>query len=241
MINCLICNNPTKNKKVCSIPCRTIYQTGENNPFFGRKHSTETLNKISDTKINTYTNRARTFELSIDNISIINGFMLGDFHIETISPYTARISSSFKYKEICDLAKSHLPVEYQKDGFSYSRGKQYFNIKTLGYSNFLDIRNLWYVDSFKRIPKNLILDQKSCYWWYIGDGHRRESGVQLSTDGFLLEDVDMLVQKLSYLGFQCNRHANNRIYMREKSVKQFLNWISVLEIPKCYEYKFIGI
>lgn len=56
MKTCIVCDTEYKPKvrgtkaakqKTCSKECRKIYQTGENNPFYGKQHSDETKQKMS--------------------------------------------------------------------------------------------------------------------------------------------------------------------------------------------------
>lgn len=56
MKTCIVCGAGYKPKvrgakaekqKTCSKECRAVYQTGENNPYYGKKHSEETKAKMS--------------------------------------------------------------------------------------------------------------------------------------------------------------------------------------------------
>ena len=75
-------------------------------------------------------------------------------------------------------------------------------------------------------------------------GHlqRGRRGIMLSTDDFTNEDVDMLVEKLSELGFICHRVnvPGPRIHISALSKLEFLNFIEDSPV-RCYDYKWSGV
>jgi hypothetical protein len=79
--------------------------------------------------------------------------------------------------------------------------------------------------------------------WYLGDGSvhwsKKKLSIQLSTDGFLRNDVAKLCEKLyNKVGITCTHAKNNRILLGVDTTIDFFNIIGWQSPISCYDYKF---
>lgn len=169
---------------------------------------------------------------------IFDGIMLADGHLEP-GPRTARLTYGCKYIETIKRIKNDLINLKFNNFWQNPKDKCWFS-KTLFYKELHLERQRWYPNNIKIVPANIVLTPLVCYWWYIGDGSNLKYGIQLSTDGFAINDVMCLVNKLNSLGFECTiQKSNNRIRINSKSKKVFLDYISKnIEVQKEYLYKW---
>ena len=73
--------------------------------------------------------------------------------------------------------------------------------------------------------------------WYLSDGHLRKNfkAIQLSTDSFDEDSVNVLVDSLSGLGFS-PKPSGGRIYLyRNVEIRRFLEMIGDLPISMKYK------
>ncbi len=144
------------------------------------------------------------------------------------------------------------------------RGFESYHYKTLTYSELLPLYQKWYrlpiLEDFKQwekphkfvkiVPRDIELTPLVCRLWYEGDGclchprkekeWKRKDSITLSTEGFTIENVNFLVQKLNELEFKSSRQKNNTIYIWVDSTPAFLDYIGPCpkEIEDIYGYKW---
>ena len=180
----------------------------------------------------------------------ISGELLSDGCLHSYSKYSAHFVYGSKYKEyiqyISDTLKS---FGIKQTGKIYKRYHKEYNCYTyqygsLSYKELLPIRNLWYPNRKKIIPRDLKLTPIILLHEMIGDGslkHPKKGKpyIILATCGFPIKDVKWLVEKLNKLGFISTRQpSNNTIYISTYSTKDFLKYIGNKSPIKCYDYKF---
>jgi len=85
-----------------------------------------------------------------------------------------------------------------------------YSIRTLSYREFGGLKEKWYRNGRKIVPKDFNLSQISLKWWFLGDGHLRTDcgGTTISTDGFRESDVDYLVEELNGLELNSKKHKH---------------------------------
>jgi len=187
--------------------------------------------------------------LSKEAIEWINGELLGDGCLQSLSLYSARFQYSSKYLEYIEYVRNKLKSfgieqsgkihkSYHKDMDCYS-----YKYCSLSYVELLPVYKQWYPKGKKIVPKDIELTPLTCRQWFIGDGsllHRekRRPHIVLSTCGFLISDVEWLIKQLDNLGFKVTRRpSKNIIYLSSYSTKEFLNYIGEC-LVKCYQYKW---
>ena len=189
-------------------------------------------------------------------IEWLNGELLGDGSLCSDSEYSARFSYSSKYKEYIEYVSKTLDsFSIKQSGKIFERatiqikGKKFkkpaitYQYHSLSYEELLPIRQKWYPEGKKIVPKDIKLTPLTIRQWYIGDGclhhHKNiEPSINLATCGFTMEDIEFLVSKLRELGFKAVRHpSRNTIHISPCSVKDFLDYIGKCPV-ECYQYKW---
>ena len=188
--------------------------------------------------------------LSQEAIEWINGELFGDGSLHPTSVY----SSGFEY------SSKHLEyIEYVRDtlkGFGIEQsGKIRCSIKdnkkvayyyrSRSYPELMPIRNQWYPNGKKIIPRDILLTPLVCRQHYIGDGSLQHSKkksykplIVLYTCGFTIPDVEWLVKQIIKLGIKATRGVSkNRINISTYSTKDFLKYIGECPVG-CYQYKW---
>lgn len=193
--------------------------------------------------------RANHCKLSQKAIDWINGELLGDGSLFSTSIYSAKFRYGSKYKEYIQYVSDILNTfgikqsgkiyeRYHKDMDCYD-----YHYSSLRYVELLPIYKQWYPNNKKIVPKNIKLTPTTLRQHFIGDGclqHRknRRPRIKLSTCGFLITDVNWLVNKLINLGFYATRRkSDNTIGISSYSTKSFLDYIGECPV-NCYKYKF---
>jgi len=183
----------------------------------------------------------------------INGELLGDGSLISRSPYSARVSYSSKYPEYCQyVLKTLVSFGIEQSGKiteRYHKENDYYSYRyqSRDYVELLSIRNRWYPEGKKIVPKDIKLTPLTLRQHYIGDGclihHRKEKPkerpyIHLCTYGFLISDVEWLVNELNKLGFKATRrNFDNVIRISTFSTQDFLNYIGECPV-ECYKYKW---
>ena len=194
--------------------------------------------------------RGNHCKLSNEAKQWINGELLSDGCLYSQSKWSARFIYTSKHEEyilhISDTLNSFgikqcgkIHKIYHKKYNCYS-----YHYVSLTYEELLPIRKLWYPNGKKIIPRNLKLTPVVLLQEHIGDGclkHPKDGRpyIKLYTNGFLIEDVERLVEELNKLGFKSTRlPSNNSIRISSYSTKEFLKYIGNKSPTKCYDYKF---
>ena len=189
-------------------------------------------------------------DLTKEATNWINGELLGDGCVRSLSPYSALFVYSSKYPEYINyIAKTLESFGIKQTGKICRRvNKQWGNIvydyRSCSYVELLSIRKKWYPRGKKIVPKDIKLTSLTVKQWYIGDGSLEGSGnrrksIILSSEGFTTKDNQWLIKRLKELGFKAKYRASNKIALSSYSTKDFLNYIGKCPV-KCYQYKWLG-
>ena len=191
---------------------------------------------------------AKHCKLSKNAIEWINGELLGDGCLYKTS-YSSGFTYSSKYKEY---------IEYVSNTLNYFGIEQVGKIRHLEkdnhnayyycsrcYPELMPMREQWYPNGKKIIPRDIKLTPLTLRQHYIGDGSLQHSKkknhsplVVLWTCGFTIPDVEWLVKQIIKLGIKATRGASkNRIIISTYSTKDFLKYIGNCPV-KCYQYKW---
>ena len=263
--NCKLCNkeflikNKNKreiNKIFCTVDCARKYNglsnkgrkrseeqkeqiklrtKGENNPFYGKKHTLETKKKISESN-KWPENKYKYANLNKDHFEILDGIMLSDGCLSDKSRISARLTFGFKYKNVCKTIINQLnsltfsPINKNEKTSCYHSKSHYFH-------DLLKENKRWYLNNKKIIPNDIKVTKKSCYWWYIGDGYISNNNVYLCTECFSKKENLFLIEKLKEKNFKVSLTSRNRLRFFKKDSINFLNWIESNKIKE-YNYKW---
>ncbi len=234
--------------KKCSVELRKHFseiRKGEQNPFYGKKHSSTTKFLIS--KANTRSINEPIL-LNETQINILNGLLLGDGHLDA-NKSSARYTQGCKYKEFLEHVMQVLPLEW---GPIWEDQKwNCYHVKSHFVPNLLDFWKKWYVNGKKVIPKDLQITKEVLLYWFLSDGSIRFSNrhkfpnsryfeIKLATDGFTKDGNLFLISTLKDIGISANLLSSNKIRIFSESKEHFFNLIGNAPVL-CYNYKWNGV
>ena len=187
-------------------------------------------------------------ELTHEAVDWINGELLGDGCLCSQYGCSAAFHYSSKYLEYIQYVSNTLNSFGVEQVGSIRKvvrknGHSCYNYASRSYVELLLIRNRWYPNGKKKVPRDIVLVPTTLRQWYIGDGclqhnFARAPWIILATDSFSIYDVDWLVEQLSEIGISSTRRpSNNRICISSVSVKAFLDYVGECPVD-CYKYKW---
>lgn len=115
------------------------------------------------------------------------------------------IVNSNKVKKNCLLSNGNIVVHGAKHDDIIEKVYYQSALTTRNSVVWSELRNHWYKDNFKFVPRTIKLNPKILAWWYMGDGSstwtldKKSVSCTLSTQGFSKEDTLFLQQQLSNL------------------------------------------
>jgi len=190
--------------------------------------------------------KANHCQLSQEAKEWIDGELLGDGSVLSYTSYSAEINYTSKYFEyIKYVSDTLLSFGIAQAGKIYKRYYKQSNIpnyqyKSCRYVELLPIRNKWYSNGKKIVPRDIKLTPLTCRQWYIGDGYLTKDypAIYLCTYGFSVADVEWLVKQLRDLELKTTREpGNNAVYISAHSTQDFLAYIGKCPV-ECYQYKW---
>jgi hypothetical protein len=224
--------------KICNVNSETIYN------WLRKFHI-----PIRSYSESNHLRQANHCNLSQETIDFINGELLGDGSLQSISKYSANFRYTSKYYEyiqyISDTLKSFGIEQSGKIYKNYCKksNQVYYHYASLNYIELLSIYKQWYIDGKKIIPKDLILNSLISKQFYISDGYiehpkNAKPRIRLAACDFSIADTERLVNQLNQLGFKATRNiSRNIIAISTSSTKDFLDYIGICPV-NCYQYKF---
>ena len=242
--------NGKKNKgRKASPELRTHFsriRMGEGNPFFGKKHTPETKDKISKILSRPIT---KPISLSYLHKQILDGLIIGDGHIAQINKHTARYAQACKYKEFLDHIQEVLPLNWGP--ICQDKKWHCYHIKSRFTPSLLIFRQRWYPKGKKIVPKDIILSKEVLLYWFLGDGsirfpnrskfpNSKHYEIKLATDSFSRKDNLFLISKLAEIGIESSLLGRNQIRIMARSNHKFFKLIGDSPID-CYKYKWRGL
>ena len=190
--------------------------------------------------------RSKHCNLSERAIEWISGELLGDGCLYSASKYSALFKYSSKYLEYVNYVSDTLgSFGIEQTGKINKRERENaieYSYNSRSYDELSLLRNKWYLNYKKIVPKDIELTPLVCRQWYIGDGYlnhwNKNPSIKLCTNGFIISNVNFLIQRLNKSGFKATRQQSlNMIGISTHSTKAFLDYIGECPV-KCYEYKF---
>jgi len=199
--------------------------------------------------------RINHIQLTEEAKNVIDGGLLGDWSMAKNKHTAAYLTSGSKYLDFLSWASDRLDgfgVESLSTGIRHrlvgaGNGKTYdaYFYLSRSYREFLPIRERWYPQGKKIVPKDLSLSPTIVMEWLIGDGclecHKRgRPAIVFSTHGFTNDDVDFLVALLLDVGILSNKTPKGAIRLGVNATEKLLSYIGPYppEIYNIYGYKF---
>jgi len=210
-----------------------------------------------------YTTCTRRTALTQDNKDLIDGLLLSDASIsKRINNRTSKFTLTSVCEEFVDKVASLLPFDFSRNSRkgrdSYIEGrlihcKTAHTISSPCDLMFNDLRDLWYPNGVKIVPKTLVLSPIVVKYWFYGDGyatskyHKRHDKdsihLGLCTDSFSKEDclrLCRLLKEASGADFHCvkYRSKHNRLMCyRVRDINLFYDYIGECDVAS-YSYKW---
>ena len=191
--------------------------------------------------------------LNEDFVCFLDGLIMSDGHYKKpskLSPTSSYIQTCYKIEWLQSIKtqfynngiNSWITISQRNDG----RHEPVLttNKYEILYGQYLK----WYSNGIKRVPKNINLNNKQLLKnWIYGDGTRIGKTLRLCTDSFLEEDIDLLKDKLNYLGFKFKTVFMGNSVLGLKKLRlsicqrdglfDFLTFVGHCE-ESCFEYKW---
>ncbi len=144
-----------------------------------------------------------TYEYRINNFlkEYIEGSLLGDGYINKQGGYSESHLSSLvgfiQWQKVC-LGNLFTSVYNQVSGY----GSKMTKVKALVNISTKELKDKWYIDGKKQVPKDLKLTDLVVAKWYLDDGSRAHNIYQkdranFATNSFTKEECELLATKLS--------------------------------------------
>lgn len=221
----------------------------KNNKYaLGFKQSQETKDKRASSIM-----KKGVIDNMILNNELLSGIILSDGHLTKPESQfsTSHFGLSFnpKYRELGDVVSKELgkyDIKSTIKFYTRKTGISSYNLAGRRHPNMLLLRNFWYPDGVKIIPKDLIITPKSLAYAFMGDGTSRFTyknlivAVVLCTENFTLDDNLLLIDKISRLGvnFRIFKHRGKfrLICKRKNDVYRFMSLVEP-HMLECFMYK----
>ena len=180
----------------------------------------------------------------------MDGFLLGDGHVEATKRGAGRARISSKHAEWARYAMSgfecyrpHEPtpvaIHNKKNGKDYTAWQS----TTQAHPDLKFHRDRWYPGRLKSVPQDVRLTPTSLRLWYLGDGSYSNGDVVLAAMGFIDTDIQYLMNGLKEkLGLEFHAHLcrgrRQKLYLIAGHVNRFFEVIGKEDPTGCYGYKF---
>ena len=189
--------------------------------------------------------------------NLILGTLLGDAHLrkpEGNSKATRYIHTNVK-SEYSSLIQENLNSFGIKTSYNISKEKRKnrFNsiqIQSKGYSYFYQLRQEWYPEGIKIVPKSLELNPEIMLYWYLDDGSLTDYDIRLYTNAFDKKS-DQHLQKELKTKFNIisvkTKAQKDLDYIRISGKKEKDKFLKIVFSKyenmniSCFDYKFKGL
>jgi len=214
----------TEIAEMCGVHCTTIYK-------WLRKFDIEVRERGTP---------ANHLELSDELLEFLNGSLLGDGCI-----HLAHHGKSASYEErdthgeyLNWLSNQLLRLGVESRDIKKEK-KGTFVLGTKYYRELVKVRDKWYPNGKKKVPKDIELTSTSLLNWYLGDGSYDPNDTARIGVFSLKDGLPQLQSGLEKVGIKANINSGG-LRIRKESLDRFFDYIlsDGVEIPPCYEYKF---
>ena len=181
-------------------------------------------------------------------LEILDGLLLGDGYLGTrrdnISAHYSHGDKHLSYLQWLSLVFSKFGLKQSGQIHLMKKIKnKAYKYNTLTYFELGKIREKWYPNNKKAIPKNLIITPTILKFWYISDGNFSVTPlIDSSTFEFeILKKISNQLKEIGIIHTLREFKDRKRIRISIKSQNKFLNYITSdnIETPFDYKYKFM--
>jgi len=178
---------------------------------------------------------------------ILDGLLIGDGYIP-LKQHLFYFGQCRKNREYVEYVARQLgiPAERVRDRArkpDARTGRVYecSELRTLSHPYFAWLRQRWYKDGKKVVPKDLQVSREFLLHWFLCDGAcsvlRNSAHMMLCTDGFTHEEVMFLKDLLEQAGVESNV-TGRRLRVRQKSIVRFYDCVGDCPV-QCLAYKWV--
>lgn len=186
---------------------------------------------------------ARTKLLTDEQIELVVGSMLGDgYLVKTTCGYAFRVNHGIAQKDYVDWKHNKL-CDFVNSKPRQSGNTYYF--RTVTHPKFIELREVFYRDRLKVIPKNLIETLMNPFIlsvWIMDDGSRDSRQLRINTQCFSQEEQVFLQNVLrAKLGIETTLNRDKqqfRLRVNAKSMGHLKELVMPYIIPSMF-YKLI--
>jgi len=185
--------------------------------------------------------------LKPEQLEFLDGFLAGD---GSISYRLARdtcngwLSGMFKHKEFAKYISNYLDIDKNVSKYIH-KSERYKSGECICYTVhsganvfYTEERGRWYPNGVKIIPSDFSFSPTSMNILYLCDGSKLRLGAVICTDSFEIDNVEAtIITFLRDIGIKCHVRKDSKVYISEKSIRDFLNFIGDCPV-KCYNYKW---
>lgn len=196
-------------------------------------------------------------------IDLFNGHLLGDGSIFVTGKDCKRdatFNMSTKHEEYAEWlvasTESFAASKINVTDIWDKRTEKYYHrvsFRTPSNKELTKLRQLWYPEGIKIVPADLVITPRLVLRWYMDDGNWHSKGLYLNTQCFLLEQNQVLAEKLfNAIGVKVTiqKHSGSlyRLFIGKRGTKQgvsstndsvakFLAYIGDCPV-KCFRHKW---
>lgn len=186
-------------------------------------------------------------EFSLTQQEIILGSLLGD---GSISKQRTPTSSCSFCKPQATAHRAYLEWHFEQlqphsssinDYDNWAEGKKYHKTVFLTKTHpwFVELRNKWYPEGEKIVPKDLELTPLMVAIWFFDDGSNVVGVRQarFATNGFTRPDCDFLIEKLSKLSVKANLTKEGQLNVLAESYSTLVDLVKPYMLWDCFQHK----
>lgn len=165
-----------------------------------------------------------------------------DWTFKELKEYSAHLREVVSEDKLDQDHRGHIvrkKIEKRLIGYSYS---------TYAHPNLTKLRNIWYHNNIKTVPKNLILTPRVIAIWYCDDGSNcvRQRTATICTQSFTFQEVENLIFKLNKLELfpsldKIKSKYTNKympiLKFRKESYDNLIALVKPFIIWPCFDYK----
>lgn len=162
---------------------------------------------------------------------ILIGCVLGDAYVAPRGKIRIEQSTKqreyllWKHKELCSLAYPSLPAEAHRT--RHQSGRTYSSVYFELRQYFRPWRAIFYQETGKTFPRNLVLSPLSLAVWYMDDGCWTGEKLIIATEGFSDKDRDAIQTMFwKQFGIETIVGKNRKLVIRKQSHTTFCSLIS---------------
>lgn len=176
---------------------------------------------------------------------IVTGTLLGGATISRKNNFYSTTQRSDKKDYIDHIANVLQPFTISCKEVNRSDGCFSCQMRTITSPIFKNLRNIWYKDRKKIVPNDIVLTPRILSYWYCDDGYllAKRKRIELATNGFSCNEVDMLISFLNRdFNIKAGLHYDaNRFPIIRVNQRSYYNFIDIVKPYVVWESLFYKI